>query len=82
MRLLHLLPWRAARERREREIAEEIRFHLEAEADEQKSEGVAPDEALRIARRQFGSVTLATEEARAAWTWPRGAPRGPDLREG
>jgi predicted permease len=82
MRLMHLIPGRAARQKREREIAEEIRFHLEAEAEEQRSDGADPEEAMRLARRQFGSVTLAAEDARAAWTWPVAEQLSQDLRYG
>src|SRR5882724_500183 len=43
------------------DFAEEIKAHLELEADELKREGLSEDEAHRKARVEFGNVTAAQE---------------------
>ena len=43
------------------DFAEEIKAHLELEADELKHEGVSEDEAHRRARVEFGNVSTAQE---------------------
>ena len=59
------------RKRSEEDFAEEIRAHLELEADELKDEGVNQEEAQRRARVAFGSVSAAQErfnlQGRLAW---------------
>jgi hypothetical protein len=53
------------------DFAEEIKAHLELEADELKSEGLSDDEARRKARVEFGSVRAAQErfylKSRIVW---------------
>jgi predicted permease len=49
------------RKRSVQDFAEEIKTHLELEADELKSEGLSEDEAHWQARREFGNVRLAQE---------------------
>ena len=44
------------RKRSTDDFAEEIKAHLELEADELKREGLSEDEARRTARREFGNV--------------------------
>jgi predicted permease len=48
----------------ERRIEEEFRFHLEMRTQENIDAGMAPEEARREARRQFGNLTYLTEESR------------------
>jgi putative ABC transport system permease protein len=48
----------------ERQLDEEIRFHLEREAEEYVRRGMAPEEARREALRQFGGVDRFAEAAR------------------
>jgi predicted permease len=55
--------------RRESELDEELRFHLEAEAEEHQAAGVPADEARRAARFDFGNVAVITEDTRATWGW-------------
>jgi predicted permease len=57
------LPWR----KREKELEEEVRGHLELAARERVERGVGADEAAQGARREFGNVTLVKETARDAW---------------
>ncbi|HYO63006.1 MAG TPA: ABC transporter permease [Pyrinomonadaceae bacterium] len=62
-RILHYL----RREQFDRELEEEMRFHLEMKAEEYLAEGAAPDEARRAARRQFGNETRLRELSRETW---------------
>jgi putative ABC transport system permease protein len=59
---------RALFERREMEteMDEELRFHMEAYAEDLVRKGVGREEALRRARVEFGGVELAKEECRDA----------------
>jgi putative ABC transport system permease protein len=66
--------WRKSRE--ERELEEELRFHLEQEAQLRRDRGQDP----QAARRDFGNVTLAREKTRATWGWTRVEAVGRDLR--
>src|SRR5688572_1157764 len=63
---LLFLPTRA-----DRDLDDEIRFHLAEETRLQADRGLSEDEAATAARRAFGSVALAKEETRAVWvsTW-------------
>ncbi|MBS0658519.1 MAG: ABC transporter permease [Verrucomicrobia bacterium] len=64
----------------EREMQEEMRFHLEQRAAERADEGLSPEEARRAALRKFGNVGSLQERGRAArgWTWLESF--GKDLR--
>jgi predicted permease len=64
-----LRSWTAAmlcRTRREREMDEEMRFHIEAHAADLVSRGVPQQVALRQARLEFGWVEMTKEECRDA----------------
>ena len=50
----------------EDELNHELRFHLEREAEKLAAAGLAPDEAMRRARLEFGGVERFREEAREA----------------
>lgn len=66
---IRLRSWTAAmlcRTRKEREMDEEMRFHIEAYAADLVGRGVAPREALRQARVEFGGIETAKEECRDA----------------
>jgi predicted permease len=56
---------------REDELREEIEFHREMKRQELEREGLPQDEARFAARRAMGNATLAREDARAVWIWPR-----------
>jgi hypothetical protein len=62
-RAAHLL----RRSRFERDLDEEIAFHIEARAAELRSAGVECAAALAQARREFGGASQAREGARSAW---------------
>ena len=53
----------------ERDLDEEMRYHLESRARELVAEGMPEAEARAAARRAFGSLTLASEDSRAAWRY-------------
>jgi putative ABC transport system permease protein len=55
------------REQFDRELEEEVRFHLEMRAEEYVAAGMAPEEARRAARRQFGNETRVREMSRETW---------------
>lgn len=59
------------KDRVERELDEEIAFHLRMEAERLVGEGMAPGEARRAARLAFGGVERTKEEVRDA-RWVRG----------
>src|SRR5438477_11693740 len=56
----------ARRSRTEREIDAELRFHIEAFAEDLVRSGVLRAEALRRARIEFGDIERAKEECREA----------------
>ncbi|MYH25240.1 MAG: FtsX-like permease family protein [Holophagales bacterium] len=57
------------RRRRDAELDEEIRFHLDEEAEERVEAGQSPERAHAEARRDFGNVTLIRERTRETWGW-------------
>ena len=62
--------------RRDRELDDEIDFHVEMRTADNIASGMAPEEARRAALIQFRSGTLMKEDSRAA---PR-SESGSDLR--
>ncbi len=57
------------RKRSAEDFAEEIKAHLELEADDLKREGLSEDEARRKARREFGNVRAAQERFYMKGRW-------------
>jgi putative ABC transport system permease protein len=55
------------RDQFDRELAEEMKFHLEMKAEENAEAGMRPEEARHAARRQFGNQTLLQEVSRDMW---------------
>ena len=55
--------------RLERDLDDEIAFHLAMRRDELERTGTPPAQAVVEARRQFGSITLRREEARDTWVF-------------
>ncbi len=66
-RIRHFLRALLSRDRVERELDEELRLHLELEADKRQREGVGPEEARRRAVVSFGGVEGIKEECRDSW---------------
>jgi predicted permease len=71
-----------ARHRRDRDIDEELRFHLSEETRLGTAGGLPPAEAARAARRSFGSVALAKETTRGVWISTAVEQLAQDLRFG
>jgi predicted permease len=65
MSLLEWLPW--IRDRRTRELAEELRTHLEMAQADRMARGESAADAAVAARREFGNASLVQEIARDAW---------------
>src|SRR3984957_2134119 len=70
MRFWHGLIWdKSRRAREDSELDEELRFHLQQEAQLRIDRGQSPDDARQWARRDFGNVTRTKEVTREMWTW-------------
>lgn len=74
------LKWLAQRRDRERELREELQFHLEEDAEQRQAEGASTEEARRAAWRELGNVSLVKEDTRSAWGWTMVEQLGQDLR--
>jgi putative ABC transport system permease protein len=59
------------RKRLERDLEEELQFHLAKRAEKNRSLGLGGEDAQVAARRRFGNVTLVKEDCREMWilTW-------------
>jgi len=53
----------------ERDLDEEVRFHLEMAIERNLRRGMDPKAARRAARREFGGVEQVKEECRDEWSW-------------
>lgn len=69
-------------DRADEELDRELRGHLELEADEQRRDGVAEQEARRAATRALGRVTAVKEDVREAWGWASVERCAQDVRYG
>jgi macrolide transport system ATP-binding/permease protein len=63
------LSWLARRQQKEAELRQELEFHLEAEAEDRRADGLTEEEAKYAARRDLGNYTLVQVDTRAAWGW-------------
>jgi putative ABC transport system permease protein len=77
-RLLSLL----LRGRYEREMEEEMRFHLEMQIEQNLASGLEAEEARSAARRQFGNQTWLKEVSREMWSLNSIETLAQDLRYG
>jgi predicted permease len=57
------------RAKEDSELDEELRFHLQQEAQLRMDRGQSPEDARRLAHRDFGNVTRTKEVTREMWTW-------------
>ena len=57
------------RRRRFDDISVSIGEHIEERAEELMEEGMAREQAMQAARREFGNVTLVQEHSREVWQW-------------
>lgn len=67
--VLRLTAW-ARRDRLTRELADEMRAHVELLARDLEHEGMSREAALRAAQRQVGNVTSQRETSRDHWGFP------------
>jgi predicted permease len=74
------LGWLARRRRKEEELSEELRFHVEEEAEQRRSEGLAAEQAKWAAQRELGNLARLQEDTRAAWGWTMVEQFGQDVR--
>jgi hypothetical protein len=63
------LAWWFDGSRRDREIADEMRSHLQMATERHLSAGAAPDEARRRAEQDFGNLAQIRQATREVWTW-------------
>lgn len=68
------------RDAMERDLADELAFHVQKAAEKNVAEGMDPDEALRRARIQFGGAERFRESARDSWGVSGLTDLGSDLR--
>jgi predicted permease len=61
--------WRCFRRRRDADLDEEIRAHLDMAARDRRAAGATEDEAQTGARHEFGNVALVKDATRAMWGW-------------
>jgi len=54
-----------------RDLADEMRSHIDEKTERFVREGMSREEAEHAARRAFGNATLIEERGREAWQWPR-----------
>ncbi len=59
----------AKRRRLNRDLEEELQFHLAKRAEKNRALGLGADDARVAARRRFGNVTLVKEDCRETWTF-------------
>jgi predicted permease len=64
----------------DRDLDDEIRFHLEEEARTRVRDGMTPEDAVTSARRDFGNLLHVKEATRSVWTWTSLETVGQDLR--
>ena len=72
--------WQWRRSREDRELAEELQFHLAEETRLRTGRGQEPEAAHRSALRDFGNLTRTQEMAREAWAWSALERLSQDLR--
>ena len=66
----------------DRDLEEEMRFHLAMREERNRDSGVAPEDASYAARRRFGNVTLLKEACREMWTFNSVETLWQDIRYG
>ena len=69
-RLLRRMAYVLRRHRREDELDEELRFHLEMKRRELEAQGLDAETAARAAHQAVGNMPLARNRVRDVWVWP------------
>lgn len=67
--VLRRLHFRLRGSRFDRDLAEEMRLHVDLRTADRVSGGMSVEEADAAARQQFGNTTLVHESSREAWGW-------------
>ena len=75
------MKWWQIRERNA-DLERELRSDVELEEEEQRENGLSPEEARYAARRAFGNSTLIREQTHEAWGWVALERLGQDIRYG
>ena len=57
------------RNKLDRDLEDEVAFHLAMREEKIRRDGIAPKEAAYAARRQFGNATNLIERSRGMWTF-------------
>jgi predicted permease len=70
------------RKQLDRDLDEEMAFHLAMREEKKRAEGLAAEEARHAARREFGNVTRMKEICREAWSFASVETFWRDLRYG
>lgn len=70
------------RRKREQELDEELRSHLEMAECDRRDRGEAPGQARNAVRREFGNVSLIKQVTREGWGWASVERLMQDLRYG
>jgi putative ABC transport system permease protein len=55
--------------KRDADVERELQSDLELEEEEQREQGLPPEEARHAALRSFGNPTLISEQTREVWSW-------------
>jgi putative ABC transport system permease protein len=55
--------------KRDADLERELRSDIELEEEQQRENGLSPEEAHYVARRAFGNATLIREQTHEAWGW-------------
>src|SRR5262245_51479291 len=82
IQLLRRMLFYARRSQFDRDLEEEVRFHLEMKAEENLAAGISAEEARYAAQRQFGNQTLLREVSRDMWGFRSLETLAQDLRYG
>jgi hypothetical protein len=57
--------------KRNADVERELQSDLQLEEEEQREQGIAPEEARYAALRAFGNPSVIREQTREVWSWDR-----------
>ena len=80
--LFRKVQWWLRRQRKEKELDEELQFHLAEETEDARAGGLSAADAARAARRDLGNATLLREDVRRLWSWTLLEQLAQDVRYG
>jgi len=82
MRWIHRLRSLLRRHQLDRDLTDELRFHVEMRTRENLAAGMSPEQARYAALRQFGNVASLQDQTRDAWGFAWLEALGQDLKYG